>query len=124
MMMGAADVVGLSWFEVLCDSRSGADGVGEKGRGAVMTTKDRVRMASERAIEKAAVDRAIRTVILAWTVSVEETDDHRLCLVLDRRVSHLHFVDPFCHGVVVHLFDLVLIHDRLSHELPPVAIDF
>src|ERR1700750_2463821 len=102
-MMCAADVVGLARFEVFRDVRSGADSVGEKGRRAVMTAKNGVRLTRECTIKKAAVDRTIRTVILAWSIGIEKPDDDRLRFVLDRRVSHLHLVDPLRHRIVVHL---------------------
>src|SRR5678810_1094351 len=89
VMMRSANVVGFARFEVFRDVRSRADSVGEKGRRAVVTAKDRVGLARERAIKKAAVDRAVRTVILAWSISIEKPDDDRLRFVLDRRVSYL-----------------------------------
>src|SRR5215204_3212227 len=87
VMMSAANVVGLARFEVFRDVRGSADSVGEKRRRAVMTAKNGVRLARERAIKKAAVDRAIRTVILARSICIEKPDNDRLRPVLDCRVS-------------------------------------
>src|SRR5262249_31226982 len=75
------------------------------------------------AIEKSAIHRAIRTVILAWSIRIEQPYDDCLSPILQRRVSDLHFVDPLRHRIVIQLFDFILVHYSLDHQIGPVAVN-
>src|SRR5690349_9861307 len=89
-----------------------------------MTAKDGPGKIVQRAVKEAAVYGSIRTVVLARAISIEQTHDHRLGAVLQRRIADLHFVDPLRHRVVVELLDLILVHHGLDHQIGPVAVDF
>src|SRR5690242_15683468 len=89
-----------------------------------MSAKNRPWQAVQRAIEKPAIHRTIRTVVFAWSISIEQPHDNRLGAVLQRRIANLHFVNPLRHRIVIQLLDLILVHHRFDHQVRPVAVNF
>src|ERR1051325_163538 len=124
MMMYAGNVVGPTGPELVADVGKRTNSISKIGRSPIMPTKYCEREVMQRTIKEAAVHRAIWTVVFPRPVCIEQSHDDALCAVLNGRVTDLHLVYPLGHRIVVHLFDLILVHYRFDHEFGPVAVYF
>src|SRR5438445_2978624 len=57
-------------------------------------------------------------------VGVYWPNPHGFCLTHRCRVYRLKLVDPFRHGIVVHLFDWDSVHHVLFHDAAIIAVHF
>src|SRR5205085_10003085 len=84
MEIVAADVVRLACEKLVCDVSYGAHSIGKVSRCPRMSAKNSPRQSVQRTIKKPAVHRTIRTVVLTWSISIEQTHSDRFSAVLQR----------------------------------------